>query len=239
MVDPAKQFCREIYPYKWRDKVKTYGVTPYHQEILNLLTVAAQEPVLECGIGTGEPLALALAQRHAKIYGVDIAEILLQTCQHNFSEKQLAAACATGDIENLPFPDNTFALTYSISTTWYLPNFAQALKEMVRITRPGGKVVFDVLNALHITPSSQWLATAFIRRIFQRELGPWQLRTPWQVKQILDNLAVTYQFRGFYVLLPTAYPNLAPYFPTLSYGWQTAKLRFLGSKLVYVCQVLT
>jgi SAM-dependent methyltransferase len=237
MSNEAKSFYRQIYPGRWQQRVKKYGFTPYHQSFLDLVTVAEDEPVLECGIGTGEFLALGLARRGARVYGTDIAAALLAACRDNFSAAGYAARGAQGDLENLPFAADTFGLTYCLATTWYLPNFSQAIGEMVRVTRPNGLVVFDILNALHISPLSHRLAAVFLRRLGY-DPGPWWLRTPWQVDGVLSALPVRYQVRGFYILLPTLYPNLARYSPKLSYGLQTSPLRWLGSMLMYICRVV-
>lgn len=85
MDDEVKHYYRQVYPEKWKARVKEYGFTRYHQHILDLLPVHHAEPVLECGIGTGEPLALRLAQQGARVYGVDIARPLLDECERNFA----------------------------------------------------------------------------------------------------------------------------------------------------------
>ena len=237
MADEVKRFYREVYPNRWKNKVKEYGLTPYYQTVLELLPDPKFKSVLECGIGTGELLAIRVAGQQAKMYGVDISEILLRECQTNFATIGLSAPSACGDLENLPYADNSFEMVYSIATSWYMPDFAGVLNEMVRITKPQGLLIFDVLNALHITPLSQWLAARILRH-FGREVGPWWVRTPWQIAKILNGLSVQYQVRGFYVLIPTAYPNLTGYSDWFSYKLQYSKLRFLGSNLVYICQVL-
>ncbi len=51
-----------------------------------------------------------------------------------------------GDCENLPYKDNFFNLVYSFHSTWYFPDLIKTISEMIRVTMPGGLVVFDIQN---------------------------------------------------------------------------------------------
>jgi len=53
-----------------------------------------------------------------------------------------------GDATKMPFKDNEFDVVFSYHLLWHLPKEEQdkIIKEMVRVARPGGMIVFDILN---------------------------------------------------------------------------------------------
>ncbi|MCT0229489.1 class I SAM-dependent methyltransferase [Synechococcus sp. CS-1324] len=48
------------------------------------------------------------------------------------------------DSLNLPFPDHHFDASYSISSLEHMPDPVQAVREMIRVTRPGGLITFTM-----------------------------------------------------------------------------------------------
>jgi SAM-dependent methyltransferase len=92
---------------------------------------------LEVGIGDGENVAL-LPPRWA-VYGVDIARTRLQACRrrHPALEHHLAWA----EAENLPFAEATFDASWTIGGFNYFRDHEAALRELRRVTKPGGPVV--------------------------------------------------------------------------------------------------
>ena len=133
-----KDHYKYEYPKFWVNRVKEYGFSRYYQIILDLLDSKKGESVLECGIGTGEPFALRLAKEGIDVFGIDIAQTLLDECKKNAAEWNVDIDCVHGDIESMPFDDGSFDKTYCISTSWYLPNLEKALQEMFRVTKRGG-----------------------------------------------------------------------------------------------------
>ena len=52
------------------------------------------------------------------------------------------------DARELPFPDASFDLVLGLDLLAHLPDTAQALRELTRVARVGGRVVFDTTNAV-------------------------------------------------------------------------------------------
>jgi SAM-dependent methyltransferase len=71
-----------------------------------------------------------------------------------------------GDAENLDFADDTFACTYSFHSSWYFPDLTRVIDEMLRVTRPGGRVWFDIQNR-----DNPEIAADFDRRLAQVRPG--------------------------------------------------------------------
>lgn len=101
------------------------------------------DSVLEVGCGTGV-IDRWLAQRTEKanrIVGVDINGYLLREAQALVRKEGLDSVVEfrAGDAENLPFPDNSFDVTVSVTAIEEV-DANRLLAEMRRVTKPGGRV---------------------------------------------------------------------------------------------------
>lgn len=94
--------------------------------------------VLDLATGTGD-VALALAKRYpqARVVGLDPSPGMLGCGREKFAGR---VAVVQGDGQHLPLPDDVFdAITIAFGIRNY-PNRALGVREMVRVTRPGGRV---------------------------------------------------------------------------------------------------
>jgi len=115
------------------------GVRKARMEILRHLLDGVRTPTrgLEVGIGSGENLAFMPADW--TVYGVDIARTQLEAALQ--SHPRLTGRVAWAEAENLPFADATFDACWSIGGFNYFSDHETALRELRRVTRPGGTVV--------------------------------------------------------------------------------------------------
>jgi SAM-dependent methyltransferase len=101
---------------------------------------------LEVGIGDGENLALLPSGW--TIHGVDIARTRLEACIAR--HPAMAGRLAWAEAERLPFEDASFDACWSVGGFTYFRDHEAALREMRRVTRPGGAVVVaDEIPGLH------------------------------------------------------------------------------------------
>jgi ubiquinone/menaquinone biosynthesis C-methylase UbiE len=243
IADPKdwKAYYRRIYPRWWQKRSKALEWSAYDQCLLAAIDASRGATVLECGIGTGERYAVRLAERGVRMYGVDLADALLREGVASAATRGVPVAFQQGDLEALPYRDAAFDRVYCFSSLWYVPDLAQAVREMFRVTRRDGLVVFDVLNALHITPWLAHLATGVKRRL-GREAGPWRPWSPSGIAQVLKSCGATWRVQGFGVLLPTGLPlvgermDLGMRWRFTATGLRDSPLRYLGAKLLYVCR---
>ncbi|MER3405294.1 MAG: hypothetical protein C4289_09150 [Chloroflexota bacterium] len=108
-----------------------------------LLPPGAQ--ILEVGCGTGV-VCRALARRcgpAVRITGVDTSEYMLETARRLAADEGVdhAIEYRLGDVYALPFPDESFDATLAITLLGHLDEPNRALRELVRVTRPGGTVL--------------------------------------------------------------------------------------------------
>lgn len=118
-------------------------------EYVRLLGVAPGELVLDVGCGSGA-LTRTLAQRIApggRVVGLDTSAALLKVARELADEAGLGGVIEwkEGDCRALPFPNASFDAVVAATTLSHVPDVGRALAEMVRVTRPGGRVgVFDL-----------------------------------------------------------------------------------------------
>src|SRR4026209_1738964 len=112
------------------------------EALVKSLGINAPLRVLDLGSGDGTT-ALPLARLGAEVVGIDIAGNLVEA-----GNKRAAAAGLSrlkfqeGDAGNLVgVPDHSFDLTISIFGAMFAPQPFAVAREMVRVTKPGGRIV--------------------------------------------------------------------------------------------------
>src|SRR6476661_7942103 len=98
--------------------------------------------VLDLGCGDGTT-ALPEARRGAEVLGVDIARNLVEAGTRRAQAEGLTNAhFQQGDATNLSgLADHSFDLVVSVFGAMFAPKPFDVAKEMVRVTRPGGRIV--------------------------------------------------------------------------------------------------
>jgi len=112
------------------------------EALVNTLGIAKGLKVLDLGCGDGTT-ALPEARLGAEVLGVDIASNLVAAGKQRAIEEGLAnCKFQEGDASNLQdLKDRSFDLVVSIFGAMFAPKPFDVAKEMVRVTRPGGRIV--------------------------------------------------------------------------------------------------
>ena len=95
--------------------------------------------LLDVGCGTGV-LAMAAADRmtRSEIVGVDPTETYVEFAQMRAQAPRVRFD--VGDAQALVYPDATFDRTLALLVLQFIPDMDLAIREMCRVTRPGGVV---------------------------------------------------------------------------------------------------
>jgi ubiquinone/menaquinone biosynthesis C-methylase UbiE len=112
------------------------------EALVGSLGVSKGLKVLDLGCGDGTT-ALPQARLGADVLGVDIASNLVAAGNKRVKEQGLTnCKFQEGDASNLhELKDDTFDLVVSIFGAMFAPKPFDVAKEMVRVTRPGGRIV--------------------------------------------------------------------------------------------------
>ena len=112
------------------------------EALVKTLGITKGLKVLDLGCGDGTT-ALPEAQLGADVLGVDIASNLVAVAKRRASEHGLNnCKFQEGDASNLQdLKDRSFDLVVTIFGAMFAPKPFDVAKEMVRVTRPGGRIV--------------------------------------------------------------------------------------------------
>ena len=118
--------------------------------IYKLLDPRPEEIILDAGCGTGI-FTLDFLTREAQVVGLDISHQMLKYAMKKTSGYSFFKV--HGDMLYLPFKDNSFDKSVSITALEFVADAKSAIDELIRVTRPGGYIVVATLNSL-----SPWAA---------------------------------------------------------------------------------
>jgi demethylmenaquinone methyltransferase/2-methoxy-6-polyprenyl-1,4-benzoquinol methylase len=100
-----------------------------------------------------------------QVVGVDLLPGMISLARSKARAKGLDGGTnlVLGDALMLPFPSNTFACATSGFSLRNMPDLQEALAEMVRVVRPGGRV-----TTLELTPMDNSVSSMMKRWFFHR-----------------------------------------------------------------------
>ena len=131
-------------------------VQQYKTRARDLLDLQPGQHVLDAGAGTGED-ARALATyvgSTGQVVGLDLSQTMLEVAKQRSQGLDLPLRFCQADLHHLPFADATFDRCYADKTFQHLLHPRQALSELVRVLKPGGRlVVVDPDHETHVLDS--------------------------------------------------------------------------------------
>jgi SAM-dependent methyltransferase len=112
------------------------------EALVNKLEITKGLKVLDLGCGDGTT-AIPAAKLGADVLGVDIAKNLVEAGNKRALKEELTnCTFQEGDASDLhELKDDTFDLVVTIFGAMFAPKPFEVAKEMVRVTRPGGRIV--------------------------------------------------------------------------------------------------
>ena len=139
-VEEAEENTLDWYLEAERYRYGTYA--PWMHKVMEFDRHRGHK-VLEIGAGMGTDLA-QFAKHGAICTDLDLSKGHLEHARRNFALRGLKADFHHGDGEVLPFEDNSFDVVYSNGVIHHTPNTVQAVQEIRRVLKPGGKAIIMV-----------------------------------------------------------------------------------------------
>jgi ubiquinone/menaquinone biosynthesis C-methylase UbiE len=132
------QFTRQAAPFS-----QSSGHS--NEESLRLLVelaeLSGEDTVLDVACGTGM-VACAFAEIARQVSGIDLTSAMLEQAKLLAQQRNLSnLAWYQGEIEALPFSDNSFSVVLSRYAFHHFLNPGSVIREMSRVCNPGGKIM--------------------------------------------------------------------------------------------------
>jgi SAM-dependent methyltransferase len=117
-------------------QIQEQTALPLFGAVLDAAQVTAGTRFLDAGCGAGLPAFLSTL-RGAKVSAFDASTALIEIAQQRLPSADVREA----DLEALPFADSSFDAVAAVNSVFYAADPSAALRELVRVVRPGGRVV--------------------------------------------------------------------------------------------------
>jgi demethylmenaquinone methyltransferase/2-methoxy-6-polyprenyl-1,4-benzoquinol methylase len=154
-------FDRIARVYDLMNSVMTMGMHhSWRERAVDLAAVGPGDRALDVATGTGD-LAVALRRRGADVVGLDFSEQMLELAR----KKEPDVRFESGNAMALPYGDAEFdAVTVGFGARNF-DDLRAGLREMVRVARPGGRVVVLEITSPQRPPLSWFFRLWFDRAV--------------------------------------------------------------------------
>ena len=119
---------------EWSELIEPCQV-PFYEAAFDAMGLGRGMTLLDAGCGSGLALELA-AQRGVTPTGLDASEGLLGVARERLAD----ATLHQGDLDDLPFADDTFDAVSAFNSVQFAADPVRAVSEMARVARPGAPV---------------------------------------------------------------------------------------------------
>ena len=121
--------------------------------------------VIEVGGGPGELAARIGTELRCEVVMLDVSPRMVELARERGVDARV------GDVQRLPFPDETFDCAVAAWMLFHVPDLDAGLRELARVLQPGGRLVASTNSAHHLKELREIAGTAAWKRVFTRENG--------------------------------------------------------------------
>lgn len=107
----------------------------------------------------------------AQVVGLDLSRVVAFRARKNAVRNGHSPALLRADIRELPFPEGSFDVVYTMGTIEHIDEYKDALQEIHRVLRPGGRAIIGVPHKwdLFLRPLMVTVLTAFGKYLYAPE----------------------------------------------------------------------
>lgn len=146
---------RELWGVRANDwaQIQEGAVLPLYQAVLQEVNVESGTTLLDVGCGSGMFCQMA-AELGAKVAGIDATAELLEIARERVPQGDFRI----GEMEELPYSDNSFDIVTGFNSFQYASSPVNALRQARRVARPQGAVVIAVWGKAEDTEAAAYLS---------------------------------------------------------------------------------
>ncbi len=160
LEERIRERFEEVAHYRsWREWISENDFQ--YRTLVDFLGEVDGISVLDVGCGKGA-FSRRMVEAGAEVSGIDIAEKFVGIAQRNIPCGRFKAASAT----KIPFEDAQFDAVFSFEVLEHIPDTEKAVAEMVRVLKPGGKILIIDKNILGIHPK-YYIPTSLYKRYME------------------------------------------------------------------------
>jgi arsenite methyltransferase len=161
--------------------------------LLSLCHVEVAREILEVGCGIGVGPARAARMYDCRVTGVDISDRMIEWSRRRAREEGVEDRIEfqVADVLALPFEADRFDATLCESVLAFVADKEQAIRELVRVTKPGGYVGLNEAFLLTESPSSRVMDLARGMGTEVVSLEAW--RAIWEASGLRDRVVRAYR----------------------------------------------
>lgn len=182
------------------------ATTPTAAQLVRFAGVAPGMRVLDVGCGTGV-VAITAARQGAQVKAIDLTPQLLERARDNAAIAEAAVEWHEGDAEELPFRDAEFDIVLSQFAHIFAPRPEVALREMLRVLRPGGTIAFSTWPPESLVGRTQEVRARYMPPPPLTMPSPDLWGDPGVVRQRLGSAVVDILFDRGTMLIPALSPQ--------------------------------
>jgi ubiquinone/menaquinone biosynthesis C-methylase UbiE len=150
----------------------------YGRRTVEHLRLPAGARVLDvcCGSGASAIPAAEAVGPGGSVIGVDLAENLLELAHTKARQCDLTnIEFHSGDMTDLPFPDNSFDAVVCVFGIFFVPDMEAALRELSRVTHTGGRVAVTTWGPKFFEPVNTvfWNSVRNVQPELYKGFNPW------------------------------------------------------------------
>jgi arsenite methyltransferase len=160
MKESARDETLRLEFNRWAAEGKGKGMENEHMPItlpmLEQMKLRPDESVLDVGCGSGWlVLLIAKLVPQGRVAGIDLSDEMVRQAREA-STGQDRVRFELGSADHIPFPDRSFSRVVSIESAYYWPDPAAGIREIFRVTAPGGSA-WILINFYRDNPEChQW-----------------------------------------------------------------------------------
>ena len=127
----------------------------YVDRALELAAVTGECSILDVACGPGT-LSMGVAHRVATVHAIDFSESMIEIFRKTVEDRgidNIKIRC--GNAQELPFDDERFDAAFSMFGLMFFPDRQRAYSEIMRVLKPGGKIIMSSWAPVSQSPAMQ------------------------------------------------------------------------------------